>query len=292
MSGEVPFAVGTVYGLRSFALDRTTARLLGPTHGQYVFNSGENVARCGSNAGYTQPRHRVGSKGCSCGFYAYYNGRNTYYNHATIAAIIEGYGVVTYGSEGFRAEKCRIVAAVNPHLRESAKISANDADLEKWITNLAKPLQPVQTFERLGARCARFVLPIFATYVVSLIACSLFTYFWTDSDIWSIVSFVIWFVSGICLGAAMRWRNTYAQRRMRKRIQFEMIDQMLGYTTGGGLFPESVYALVAQHYPSIKWYPSTNTMLEDYPLKDLGGLPQTPSDVPALEITEGTGNFG
>lgn len=61
------------------------------------------------------PEHTLAGVGCKCGFYAYFNGRNDYaLRDKTIAAIIEGYGVCTVGTAGFRASKARLLALVEP----------------------------------------------------------------------------------------------------------------------------------------------------------------------------------
>lgn len=59
--------------------------------------------------------HRPGSLSCTCGFYAYFD---TAYDNpyddspGRIRALVDGYGVVTVGSRGFRAEKAKIVALI------------------------------------------------------------------------------------------------------------------------------------------------------------------------------------
>lgn len=58
--------------------------------------------------------HTVGGLGCSCGFYAYFDGQNDYKTGRNIAAVIEGYGVCTVGTRGFRAAKARLLALVEP----------------------------------------------------------------------------------------------------------------------------------------------------------------------------------
>lgn len=81
-------------------------------------------------------RHEVAAKHCDCGFYAYFDGGNDYLSDTSgfyvmsftaerdsaprIGAIVEGYGVCTVGSRGFRASKARILAFVDPQ-GESAR---------------------------------------------------------------------------------------------------------------------------------------------------------------------------
>lgn len=65
-----------------------------------------------------EPKHTVGALNCQCGFYAYTDGGNDYYRvykEDRLAAIVEGYGICTTGSRGFRAGKARVVALIEPH---------------------------------------------------------------------------------------------------------------------------------------------------------------------------------
>lgn len=69
----------------------------------------------------TKPtEHTVGALNCQCGFYAYTDGANDYYRAdkgSRVAAIVEGYGICTTGSRGFRSSKARVVALIEPHRR-------------------------------------------------------------------------------------------------------------------------------------------------------------------------------
>lgn len=136
-----PFVAGSVVGLRAFSVD-SLGRLTGPSHGG-IFKPDENVAQClkrgsfssaiwemdvqlarlsgrpipprpGSSSTATSTDHQVGQVTCSCGFYAYFDGSNTYAKPDRVTAIIEGYGVCTVGDRGFRAEKARLLAIVDP----------------------------------------------------------------------------------------------------------------------------------------------------------------------------------
>lgn len=60
------------------------------------------------------PKHNLAGLGCTCGYYAYFNGRNDYKDSERVTAIIEGFGVCTVGTDGFRASKARLVAMVQP----------------------------------------------------------------------------------------------------------------------------------------------------------------------------------
>lgn len=144
-----PFHLGSHVGLRAFDVD-SLGRLRAPQRGT-VFKPGENLAECltdpwdfnarmslalsrsmeramrsSSTITYEQgpseksdepapeSKHVVGSLGCACGFYAYFDGKNDYAQPGRITAIIEGYGTYTIGSRGFRSSKARLVALVLP----------------------------------------------------------------------------------------------------------------------------------------------------------------------------------
>ncbi len=69
----------------------------------------------GGEPTYRPDDHREAMVGCACGFYAYFNGTNKFSDYDgshTISGIVEGYGMCTVGSQGFRASKARIVALV------------------------------------------------------------------------------------------------------------------------------------------------------------------------------------
>lgn len=119
---------GSVVGLRRFSI-RDDGSLVGPMERSAEFTSGLNHAECRDVNGATwaavkrdQPDHTIGMLNCTCGFYAYYDPDWDEYAFAdTTLGIIEGYGRVTAGTRGFRAEKCKIVALVDPTLTKSGK---------------------------------------------------------------------------------------------------------------------------------------------------------------------------
>ena len=129
-------AAGTVLGVRAFDIDNL-GRLRGVTHAD-VFRPGENIARCRATpqgrwthvpGGMTwapdEPReHHPGSADCECGYWAHYDGTHSYESAPRASAIIEGYGLVTLGTSGFRAGKARLVALVPPaHLPVAARVA-------------------------------------------------------------------------------------------------------------------------------------------------------------------------
>lgn len=160
-----PFVAGSLVGMRAFDVD-SLGRLTGPSFGG-VFKPGENVATCGGDgtnpasafvvaqrelramtyrmnaraqtgkAPALRPAHVVGGVTCSCGFYAYFDGRNDYAKPGRVSALVEGYGVCTVGERGFRAEKARLVALINvtkPHFWNTWQFHAF---FVVWLTILA-----------------------------------------------------------------------------------------------------------------------------------------------------------
>lgn len=113
----IPFAAGTITGLRAWGID-DYGRLVGG-YGQ-VWRPGENVAEC--------PKGCEGiEEACTCGFYAYHS-VNSDYGHAE--GVIEGYGVVVVGSKGFRCAKARIVGVrIRDDAKHRVKVARNYPDL-------------------------------------------------------------------------------------------------------------------------------------------------------------------
>lgn len=112
-----PFVAGVVRGTRAFHLD-PTGNLTGCVR-RAAWSPGLNQAAClplAMAAPLVGEPHRPGTVDCSCGFYAYFGKRRNPYADRpfTVAGIIEGSGIITIGPYGFRAEKARIVALVQP----------------------------------------------------------------------------------------------------------------------------------------------------------------------------------
>lgn len=122
---EPVFAIAPVRGVRAFNLT-SQGWLAGITY-PYCWSPGVNTALCmttfsGMAVPNTQEPHRLSQckHGLGHGFYAYFEGSNTY-RSATIGrpeAVIEGYGTgdntPVIGSRGFRAGLAEIVALTFP----------------------------------------------------------------------------------------------------------------------------------------------------------------------------------
>lgn len=71
------------------------------------------------------PDHRVATLGCTCGFYAFFdNDENQWHEPGQIKGLIEGYGLTTVGTRGFRCEKAKIRALILPERRRTTATDA------------------------------------------------------------------------------------------------------------------------------------------------------------------------
>ena len=134
----VEFSMGSLYGHRTFHIEKDGS--LGAVSWPYTWTPGENIAEChnvmrseldsipGGFRGLQiklkelfpeEYEHDI-AKCPSHGFYAYTDSlENEWHHDGRIQGVIEGYGVVHQGTNGFRAEKAKIVGLVMPNLSAS-----------------------------------------------------------------------------------------------------------------------------------------------------------------------------
>lgn len=131
----IDFALGTVRGFRRWKVD--VAGTLKPVsyYSSHSWGPGENHAECGCSPSSEQLpkiegedwkernlrveawRDTATFEDMSCGFYAYFDGKDSGGHGSTdpnISGVIEGYGEVLIGTKGFRAKKARIIALAVP----------------------------------------------------------------------------------------------------------------------------------------------------------------------------------
>ena len=120
---EVPLVIGALRGRRNFKvmehleadnLADAKVVLTSPSHSDFTWFDGENIALCGcmrySSTNPETEKHTPGEMHAGCGFYAYTNHKYFEYEHNTQAiGVVEGYGRMTVGDLGFRAQKARIL---------------------------------------------------------------------------------------------------------------------------------------------------------------------------------------
>lgn len=116
------------------------------------------------------PPHDVGSLTCTCGFYAYFDlGHNPHHSASNVLGVIEGYGITTVGSRGFRASKARIRALIGP-----PRVLDPQYDGIPWFPSVDAaltefPLTPVEQPEPVVPRYGRggFVPASWATGITA-----------------------------------------------------------------------------------------------------------------------------
>ena len=129
-----PFAAGSIYGVRAFKPNKFTGALHA-VHAEYIWKPGENQSFCLNSMPWMSQAYHTPRLGCTCGFYAYYNGKNDYHSPpATISGVIEGYGDCVVGDYGFQAGKAKIVGLVFPKRRRG--FEPNMLIIEPWFVGL------------------------------------------------------------------------------------------------------------------------------------------------------------
>ena len=162
---DEPFALGSLTGLRAFSVSKTTQPFKGLKSLFFpkYWTDGVNVAKClreeelnphcecvptvshyvvGGVIGHRQSCYIDKTCDgmnidCACGFWAYTNGSNDYYNGSSfcygdglVAGIVKGYGRCVVGPRGFRAEKCELVALILPAKFKHGVFSQPDIDYQ------------------------------------------------------------------------------------------------------------------------------------------------------------------
>jgi len=113
-----PFAAGSLVGSRAWII-RDSGTLSGVYH-RVPWSAGLNLAECLPTPGVGDGPHELVGIDCECGFYAYHDGSNDYWQDRVgwtdyrVAGIIEGWGRCVVGLRGFRCEKAEIRALVVP----------------------------------------------------------------------------------------------------------------------------------------------------------------------------------
>lgn len=134
---EKDYGVGSIFGIRAWDLNREGELMPITRSSQGPWLGGENIAVCGASLwdgpskeeGETEDEHVARKEAwkkdhdmttCDHGLWAYlartgpYNTQTYLRNEPRVVGVIEGYGEVIVGTEGFRAMKARIRAISFP----------------------------------------------------------------------------------------------------------------------------------------------------------------------------------
>ena len=259
----IPFAFGSLTGLRAFNL-REDGCLQGINFTQH-YHEGENLAYCGAertdddrgSVYHWEPEtnHHVAVNWCSCGFYAYYNGSNDYWNSYRVTGIVQGYGKCTYGNQGFRAQKLEILAIINPFLTD--KQVEEQAKRDTGKVDLSKP--PIRD-RFFGSRAYWWTLISTALFYISLTATM--SIWMTDSILMTLVGIVLLVSSLVWLNLLLIWR-----RRWNRNASFLKLWQpnITLDEYGFGVNREKMVK-VSRRYPNVPQYRSVNEALKVFPL--------------------------
>lgn len=173
----IDFALGTVRGFRRWKID-VTGVLKPITYYLGAWGPGENQSECNCHPSpeqlskiegepYKEHNARVEAwrdgatfEDMSCGFYAYFDGKDSNGYGSTdpnISGVIEGYGEVLIGTKGFRAKKARILALAFPAFEGIWR-------LDEFVVRQLRANYPnIPVFESELAMRAEFPAPPYAT---------------------------------------------------------------------------------------------------------------------------------
>lgn len=256
---SVPFAVGSLTGLRSFRV--TSDGRLTAINFPYVYHGGENHARCemgipDSVSVRFGEYHHVAVQWCTCGFYAYYNGKDSYSSVNTVTGIVQGYGKCTYGAEGFRAQKVRILAIINPHLTDKQVREQEKKDKMMVENNTIKPL-PWRGRFMMSRWCDTLIVSLILLYGLVI-----FGFNTLSPPPWTIIPCALFWITDVFAVTTLihkrrKWRGSKSW--MQKKTDLDI-----------GIVPpkKESFAKISAQYPHVPQYRSNSEALKIFPLTD------------------------
>lgn len=307
---EVPFAEGAIYGIRAYGVvtslnqdlyrtirmyghslhpEEAYPLLVGPARTDFDYHDGLNYALCNRSNGVHCPH--VASRRCSCGFYSYTAPvYNNYMVPGNLGAVIKAYGLVTYGSQGFRSEKCEIVAAVNPYLANPD--GPKDTSLPHYyLPARLRSRQPPAKSRRESTQMMSWRnRPMLVMMGILETFFALFSLWRGGGAQWgAIVPGLIalactWFFLESVKGGILirdhrqrcdnseRWDQLDAMRKMNAASPDSIHPSAADHYNETAL-EKVVFDELAQKYPSIEWFPDIASMLMAYPLTQYEDLP-------------------
>jgi len=281
----IPFAMGSLTGIRCWRVSGDGT--LQAVNHTYRYTNAENKAHCamglpsrhievemGRGMGVRTIDHHPGVYWCSCGFYGYYSGEayttNQYAGYETITGLVQAYGRCSYGKNGFRAEKLKILAIVNPFLTEREVQEQARADRTQALRKKMPPKVPWR--RRIKAWYFRkwhpFVLP--ALLAIGFIFCSS-TSGSRESDQGKVLQVLL----GVSLFAlAMAMFHVAVKHKTATGLrnilgQSERIEQTPECLLPGNTsLTKRDYERVKTRYPDVPHYRSVEEALQIFPLTD------------------------
>jgi hypothetical protein len=244
---ERPFALGEYYGVRAFRVSRSSS-LTGVNYTE-PYDSAITYARC-LTAGHlsTYTPHMF----CACGIYGFWGSglfgpmnkseHFSYMNYNTVIGVVAGFGRTVYSDQGFRCEKARIVAIVNPYLGKKDRPRRSLwRRTRRWFTSPGIPNIQV-------------MLGVLVVYMAAMLANIVFGIF----DVYSaeISTGITWGGAGLLIGFSI---FNASRQILKNRL---VVDDMHAKTD---LTPKD-FELIKVRYPKVKQYRTYEDMLEAHPV--------------------------
>lgn len=223
------FAPGKVVGQRAFNIG-ADQRSLRSVHVSHTWEDGVNHCYCAvlDKKGVCTPYH-------GCGFWAYHQGST--YPGGAVQGVIEGWGKVTIGTLGFRAEYAKIVAVHIPGYSDKMKEFRRERRSEL--------LRPWKWMSWTGAM---------------IVATAVFQYGWLVYSIlyseW--LSILVAGIAMVCTSAAAYFSCLLEFRRWMTKLN-------LFQSNSPYISPQTIDRLRKQ-YPSVKFYGTRKEMLAAHPI--------------------------
>lgn len=268
-----PFVAGSLTGIRAFKVD-ADGHLTGVVHEQ-VWTPDVNEASCeigdlarsiqrnieslarAMGAPPTERRpHHVAGLGCQCGFYAYFKGQNSYMGSGQIAGIVEGYGVCTVGTRGFRAERARLVALVAPRRDRLPRVRAAWWRWLRLVRAVVRP--PIHKV----AHEARWLLSLRPRGLRRAQAVN-----WLERNCWRVTD-VIQVVLGFAITAVAIWALSGLPELLVWLAGISIANATPDRQKPSGLpaVGPAEFAVVRRNYPDVPVYRSRRAAVRAHPL--------------------------
>lgn len=188
--------------------------------------------------------HKPGAKGCSCGYWAYFDGSDDFSSDGTVTGVVRGEGVVTIGSKGFRAERAELLALVAPANPKKPSL------WHRWMDWLADADGALASALVVGASgLALFTVAA----VLDAVAGSALAFAWALAAVLS---------GGLLASGVVAWNNDCHSDHDEPR-------------------PAVAWDAVRRNYPDVPVYPTLKAALRDHPLSTPPAPePLTPENTP------------
>lgn len=208
---------------------------------------------------------------CGCGFYAYHDGASMYAASGPgcrVQGVVEAYGKVVLGTQGYRAEKARILAIVVPPTTEA---SNRRRELDKAIEDINNAIKLVDAAVAAPWWKQTLILA-YLGLTVAAVAAALVHAPWRAGGL---------LLAGYALANA-RISHITIQKQLKSMQESLREDLEHARLARAGL-PHD-YSLhverAKERYPSVKFYENAQDMMRDFPVESLRHLAIPEGPVP------------